>query len=46
MILKAIHNNPGIKVSEILSNLTHDGNQVTWADWFFKMILVFLILRF
>lgn len=28
IILKAIHNNPGIKVSEILRNLTHDGNQV------------------
>ena len=28
IILKAIHNNPGIKVSEILRNLTNDGNQV------------------
>lgn len=27
-ILKAIHNNPGIKVPEILRNLTNDGNQV------------------
>ena len=25
-ILKAIHNNPGIKVPEILRNLTNDGN--------------------
>ena len=28
IILKEIHNNPGIKVLEILRNLTHDGNQV------------------
>lgn len=28
IILKAIHNNPGIKVPEILRNLTNDGNQV------------------
>ena len=28
IILKAIHNNLGIKVSEILRNLTNDGNQV------------------
>lgn len=27
-ILKAIHNNSGIKVPEILRNLTNDGNQV------------------
>ena len=28
IILKTIHNNPGIKVPEILRNLTNDGNQV------------------
>ena len=27
-ILKVIHNNPRIKVSEILQNLTNDGNLV------------------